>query len=352
MNKNALKESALAALRAGGGFYLSRRSRWRKERLLILCYHGFTLEDEHEWNGYLYLSRERFRERLELLKQGGYNVLRLDEAFTRLQEGSLPERSVVITVDDGTYDFYRTAYPLLQEYRFPATVYLTTYYCLQNDPVFMPALLYLLWKSGKPELDAGKWVPGQGSLPLRNTAERLHAGKVVLEWTARQNITSAGKTELLMAVAADLGASYEHLKQSRQFHVMNPEEVREISRDSAMDIELHTHRHRTPLDRDLFLREIRDNRRAIEEITGRSTRHFCYPSGQYDASFLPWLREEGVITATTCRIELADRTQNPLLLPRYVDTMYQSRLRFESWCSGAARLLPRSEAYRYEEASE
>jgi peptidoglycan/xylan/chitin deacetylase (PgdA/CDA1 family) len=106
------------------------------------------------------------------------------------------------------------------------------------------------------------------------------------------------------------------------------------------------------LDHDLFVREIRDNRHFIRELTGTNPSHFCYPSGRYDAAFLPWLREEGVTTATTCRVDLANRAHEPLLLPRFVDNMRQSSVRFESWCSGAAALLPRSESHRYEQPSE
>ena len=43
-------------------------------------------------------------------------------------------------------DFHRTVHPILREFGFPVTLYLTTYYCLTNKPVFPPALSYILWK--------------------------------------------------------------------------------------------------------------------------------------------------------------------------------------------------------------
>ena len=55
---------------------------------------------------------------------------------------------------------------------------------------------------------------------------------------------------------------------------MNPDEVAKVSRE-GVDVELHAHRHRRPLDRDLFRREISDNRKAIEQLTGRTPVHFC-----------------------------------------------------------------------------
>ena len=37
----------------------------------------------------------------------------------------------------------------------------------------------------------------------------------------------------------------------------------------GFDIQMHTHRHRTPARMDLFEKELRDNRVRIEELTGR-----------------------------------------------------------------------------------
>src|SRR5579864_7365500 len=96
-----LKLATLRVLRNSGVFQLVANSRWRQQRLLILCYHGTSLEDEHLWRPGLYIQPHKLEQRLELLKKGGYSVLFLDEALQRLRAGTLPERSVVITFDDG-----------------------------------------------------------------------------------------------------------------------------------------------------------------------------------------------------------------------------------------------------------
>jgi len=43
-----LKKTLLRTARATGFTSLILNSRWRAERLLILCYHGMSLDDEHE----------------------------------------------------------------------------------------------------------------------------------------------------------------------------------------------------------------------------------------------------------------------------------------------------------------
>ena len=49
------KLATLGLLRSAGAFELVANSKWRRERLLILCYHGISLEDEHQWRPALYM---------------------------------------------------------------------------------------------------------------------------------------------------------------------------------------------------------------------------------------------------------------------------------------------------------
>ena len=97
---------------------------------------------------------ELLRQRLEALRAMHCAVLPLDEALTRLRSRDLPPRSVAITVDDGTYDFYKQAYPLLKNYGFPVTVYQTTYYTDHEMPIFNLICSYMLWKRRGQQLTA------------------------------------------------------------------------------------------------------------------------------------------------------------------------------------------------------
>ena len=45
-------------------------------------------------------------------------------------------RAWPFTFDDGGYDFYTVAFPLLKSHEFPVTVYQTTYYSDYQQPIF------------------------------------------------------------------------------------------------------------------------------------------------------------------------------------------------------------------------
>jgi peptidoglycan/xylan/chitin deacetylase (PgdA/CDA1 family) len=333
-----LKNNALRIARGLGVFEMVAGSRWRRQRLLILCYHGLSLKDEHKWSGYLFVKPAFFRKRLETLARRQYRVLPLNEALGMLREGTLPPRAVVITFDDGFHNFHQVGFPMLREFGFPATVYQTTYYSDHPFPIFNLVLSYLFWRGNGRRLDGGAYtVPGLFDLSRED--ERRRAVHAFREFARRQGYTPAQKDELAARIAGELGVDYAEILRLRLLHLMTASEVSEIAA-GGIDVQLHTHRHRTPFDEELFSREIRDNRQRLAAMTGTEPNHFCYPSGEYRADFLPWLRAEHVVSATTCDRGIADRTCEPLLLPRMPDLMSMTDVEFEAWLAGVSAFLP------------
>ena len=335
-----LKQATLGSLKTSGAFTLVHNSKWRRQRLLILAFHGISLSDEHVWNGSHFISADHFSSRLKLLRKSGCAVLPLNEALARLSANDLPDRAVAITFDDGTCDFYSKAFPLLKEFGYPVTLYLTTFYSHYQRPVFDLICSYLLWKGRDEILDLKKITGRDLKMELRDYASRDAANLEISSFAREQKLSAEEKDALAASLAAQLKVDYEPLLEQRVMHLLSPKEIRQLAAD-GVDVQLHTHRHRTPTDRKLFLREIDDNRKSIQELTGHRGLHFCYPSGVYDFKFLPWLQEAGVVSATTCDTGFATRTSNQLLLPRFLDNSTLSSVEFEGWLTGISAALPR-----------
>lgn len=332
-----LKLFTLQAAENLGVASLVSRSAWRRKRLLVLCYHGVSLEDEHIWNPSLYVSPNLLCDRLSFLRRAGCTVLPLGEALSRLYDGSLPARSVALTFDDGTHDFYRQAFPLLKEFSFPATLYLTTAYCEYNRPVFDLMCGYLMWRGRGQTLTMPEVL--HEPVPLtgegRARAERAFKGHV-----RRNSASEPQKDQLLASLAAALDIDYAELCKKRLLHLVNLDEARQLA-EGGVDIQLHTHNHRVSMREDRFQREIAENRARIEQVSQADLKHFCYPSGYYKPEFLPWLRAQGIDSATTCEPGLATSKSDALLLPRLVDSTELTWSEFGGWVSGVAALLPK-----------
>ncbi len=333
-----IRHALLASFRASGGFRLVAASPWRHRHLLILCYHGVSLRDEHEWDPMLFVTPAFLRRRFEILRDNGYVVLPLAEAVCRLVDGKLPHRSVALTFDDGFHNFFSAAMPLLEEFGYPATVYLSSYYCLHQRPILGITLRYLLWLARSQALPAGTLPAQSEPVDLGDVRQRDRLAARLLVDVRLLAQDREAQLAWLALVADRLGIDWEDIVRSRRLHLMTGEEVAAIAQ-RGFDVQLHTHRHRTPREESTFRSEVLENRLIIKELTGRPATHFCYPSGDVDPVFLPWLRDLGVETATTCAVGLANVGQNTLLLPRYIDTMAQTEVLFEGWLSGAAEML-------------
>ncbi len=89
----------------------------------ILIYHGFSREK----TGELIVLEAAFKEQMRYLKENGYSVISLDQLFDFLEfKGQIPEKSVVITFDDGWSSLYDIAFPVLRAYGFSATIFVYT----------------------------------------------------------------------------------------------------------------------------------------------------------------------------------------------------------------------------------
>jgi peptidoglycan/xylan/chitin deacetylase (PgdA/CDA1 family) len=275
-----------------------------------------------------------FRRRLEVLAELGCSVLSLDDALVRLWAGDLPPRSVVITFDDGFNDFATQAMPILKEFGFPATLYLTTYHVDDQHPLYNLTVSYLLWKSQGP---ARRLSDGT---PIGNQVEAELVGQSMVRDAIAEGLTTAEKDNRARELAGFLGHDYNEFRRRRTLCLMTADQVRDAA-TSGITIEAHTHRHRTPDDHDLMTRELRDNIKRIHEITGRRPVHFCYPNGVFNANYFPLLEQEGFRSATTCERALATRTGHPYTIPRWLDRQEQTESQYRGWLSGLRPLVER-----------
>lgn len=170
---------------ANSAYWLSKR---QESNGRILMYHsvGRNL-------GRLTVSPEQFRYQMDWLKSDGYNVLRLRELYNHLAAGrSLPPKSIALTFDDGYIDNYLHAYPILQRYNFPATIFVIADYvgtqvrfAWDSDYEYGKSLN---WKQirelSRSGFDFGSHTcthPLLPSIPVRQTQREISVSKEIIE---------------------------------------------------------------------------------------------------------------------------------------------------------------------------
>ena len=91
-------------------------------RVAILGYHDFS---ETEPETAMRIRTSKFRMQMEAIRQLGITVISLDD-FVAWKKGerNIPEKSAMITLDDGWKSVYTDAFPILKEFGYPYTLYL------------------------------------------------------------------------------------------------------------------------------------------------------------------------------------------------------------------------------------
>jgi peptidoglycan/xylan/chitin deacetylase (PgdA/CDA1 family) len=338
--KERLRYRLLWCLRAVGAFALGRLL--TRRAVMIIGWHGVSLEREHHRFGSLFISPDSMRQRLAFLKKH-YAVIDLDELARQHVSGRFVPRQVVLTFDDGFHNFAAVAVPLLREFGMTATNYIVSEYLDSRLPNYRMMVRDLVRLA--PARDRDLTLPRGTSIAPRTGIGGFEAA-ALQEFDALEP-SSTARAEYVAAFARAIGVDPTALLEGRVWHCMTPDVVRDLARE-GFAMQLHTHSHFNVVDHaELAEEQVRVCRAAVERTTGLPAPHFCYPSGRWTKSVWPTLEREGIRTATTTRVG-PNFPETPLLaLRRLMNGEDRSQLEFEFELSNLrwiiARLLGRAD---------
>jgi len=93
------------------------------QRVPVLSYHRFSPTKAEA----MVVKASAFEAQLSYLKENGYRTITIDQLFDFLEmKDQIPEKAVLITIDDGYRSMYDVAYPILKKYGFTATLFIYT----------------------------------------------------------------------------------------------------------------------------------------------------------------------------------------------------------------------------------
>lgn len=198
--------------------------------LPVLMYHHVS-----EAPGLVTIAPATFRSHMKALADAGWRSAGLAEVERFLRGEALPDKTCVITFDDGYLDNYARAHPVLAEFGMKAVLFLITG-----------------WLGDGPPRPADAELPDH-----RECMRRVRGGEpdsVMLRWSEVEAMRAAGTFE---------------------FHS-------------------HTHTHtrwdKTVADvsaRRLALAEdLERSRETLRSRLGEVSRHLCWPQGYYDADYV------------------------------------------------------------------
>jgi peptidoglycan/xylan/chitin deacetylase (PgdA/CDA1 family) len=252
----------------------------RAGRLLVLIYHRVHERPDPMFPGEV--DAARFDGQMQLVRRH-CNPVALDEGVEQLRAGSLPDRAVAVTFDDGYADNATVALPILQRHRVPATFFVATGF-LDGGRMWNDSLIEALRRAPDGPLDLADL--GLGTLALGPEESRgAVAGRLL---AAVKHLPPADRQARVDQICARVGPRLP------DDLMMSSAQVRQLA-EAGMAIGAHTVSHPIlcKLSQDEARAEIERGRADLERIVGHPIRAFAYPNGRPGDDYT--LRDRGIV---------------------------------------------------------
>lgn len=285
-------------------------------RYLILMYHRILPHKDAEQGiqDGMYVEPETFNMHIDYLKNY-FNIVPFSTLYSCITgKSSLNNNPIcVLTFDDGWYDFYKFAYPVLLEHNVPATVFLPTKYIGTDNHFWTDQVSNIYVQRSKQKY-------------FKNT--RKKSGNIILE-----NLESLkGSTNYKIDRAISILKNYrendilniiEEMKNNCEIELniservfLNWSEVSKMAESGLITFGSHTNNHKmlTYMDPNGIYGELiqSKNKLLLENIVQQSFIPFSYPNGNYDNRVIKILEEAGYHAAVT-----TEKGWNYIDTPRY-----------------------------------
>ena len=266
-------------------------------KAFVLMYHRVirSLEEQELYvQPGMYILSETLREQLAYLKSN-FTVLPLSELVKRRETGQKIDGCCAITYDDGWRDNFLYAFPVLQEFGVPATVFLATAF-IGTEHHFWPEKLFLFLKTAK-----------QKSVGRNNSKVQSFLRSIAWDESGRPSFENAvavfkayppREREKILEEISSAG----HASPPKRL-LMNWEEAREMLNSGLIDFGAHTANHvildQIPLQE--AEKEILRSKEELEHHLDIRPDLFAYPNGNYNRALSDLLKKHGFRAAVTTR---------------------------------------------------
>ena len=291
----------------------------------ILMYHRFAAAPAPR-----FVSAPVFERQVSYIARY-FKACRLSDLAGHLDEDRLPSDLVVLTVDDGYDDFREIAYPILQRYRVPVTIFVTTRFADQTCWLWFDAIRYVLGfaRDGVYQLD----VCGRPQrVTISDPASRELAWNQLADLCVP--LSPSQRTDGVWAIMKAFRVPLP-VAPTSDYRAMTWAGLRAL--DAAL-VEIGSHTCTHPVLSHCSAHEQRyeivDSKAVLEEQLQRRIESFCYPNGQpsdYDDGVARVVREAGYTSAVVAhgtyvvpradrfRLERVCAPEDPVLFRNVVD---------------------------------
>ncbi|MFS0783784.1 polysaccharide deacetylase family protein [Bacillus sp. 1P06AnD] len=260
LNQQFYQDGKLVYIGSASFINEKKQIKERSTKIPVIMYHHF---DPAVQSGTI-VDPAVFKQQMMILKNQGYTTITADEAIAIAQKRiPMPEKPIMITMDDGYESNYTYAYPILKELNMKATLFMVTDF-IEHPRSHPSPYPKLTWAQLKDMSDSGVFS-------IQSHTDNMH-----------QQINGKG----LIASPISKGGKRETQSQYEQ----------------------------------RIYDDVVRSKRLLEKHLGKPVTVFAYPFGQYSTVSEKMLRKAGFhMTVTTDRGLLDISKKNPTFLIKRVN---------------------------------
>ena len=252
-----------------------------------------------------------FSMQMEYLAEN-YYVFSLEDMIARVKKSDIPERAVVVTFDDGYRDNFLHAFPILQKYRIPATIFLATGAIGTGQILWHDQVCRAISQTSKTVL---KGFGNSSRHSLNSKLDKSIAMENIL-WYLRSLSGSKRVTQTNQLIQELEVSTNEEMNPL----MLNWKDIRTM-RTGGIRFGAHSVSH--PILSGLSRREVRnevqESKMVIEEALQEPVTSFAYPSGRlidFTEDVKTILQDEGYECAVTTLMGMNGTNDNLFSLKR------------------------------------
>jgi peptidoglycan/xylan/chitin deacetylase (PgdA/CDA1 family) len=258
---------------------------------------------------------DQFEAQIKHLKER-YKIIDPDDFLRAVESGfNFPERSVLLTFDDGQYDFNKYAFPVLKRHGLKAVAFLPTNYTGKNDVFWWDRLEDYLFRTVIKNIIFRR---------KRIDLKKKDAAMKIISKTIKESLESK-IDNILEELRLMLKVEGSAVKRSS----LTWEEIGEMV-GSGIVFGGHTHNHvnLAQISDEAAQNEILLSKIIIEENTGKKTELFAYPYGSFTPANEKMVQEAGFRAAFSTIGGFVDASSSAYSLKRVAVSGYENMFAF------------------------
>ena len=261
---------------------------WNRNKIAWLMFHSVV--DESAYNRFdgigpdVHMRMDEFEKIIRIIHDK-HNPVSIEDATKK----KLKKHSIVITFDDGYKNNIEIVKPIIEKYKIPITIYVTTGFIDGSDYPYEQLLASIIKKNRYLKI----YLEGDTvTLPIINYEE-----KVTVYGQIREKLkckSSKDRNTLLSRLIRTYGPN-------REIEFLSLDDLIACKKSPFITIGSHSHHHQvlSSISNSDALNDIQMGKRKLEEWLNVTIEHFAYPYGAYNRNVIQIMKVLKFYSAVT-----------------------------------------------------